>query len=260
MPEVIFARPRWNYDSYTDLYRLIELSGFPLCFIDEIDAFDDKCIYIVTMLNGEVVGWPGATARIILWDFEWHVDGGIRPLEGLYDTWAADAWYARQIGAKYVPLGSHPGLNLSPDETVEPTFDVVLLQYLTHRRQIVRDQLSEAGVTIAPNGWGMERHRSLQQARACLHVHQLDTAFTVAPQRFALAAAYRLPIISETLSDSGIFGHADLLTSSHEHLAAFTRMWTHGRAERERLADFGHALYQKLCVERTFRHEVEAAL
>lgn len=52
MPEIIFARPRWDYNSYTDFYRLIELSGYPLIFFDEIDPDSSNC-YVMTILNGE---------------------------------------------------------------------------------------------------------------------------------------------------------------------------------------------------------------
>lgn len=70
MSNILFARPRHDYGSYADFYRLIELSGYPLVYFDEIDTASDNC-YIMTMINGENHAperWQGARARLILWD------------------------------------------------------------------------------------------------------------------------------------------------------------------------------------------------
>ena len=34
---IIFTRTRHTYDSYSDFWKLVELSGFNICFVDEID-------------------------------------------------------------------------------------------------------------------------------------------------------------------------------------------------------------------------------
>jgi hypothetical protein len=92
-----------------------------------------------------------------------------------------------------------------------------------------------------------------------LHIHQHDGIQTIAPQRWALAAAYGLPLITETLLDWGIFGYKHLLMSDYEHLPEFVKMWTR-RNEARILEDYGRALHHLLCVERTFRANVEAAV
>ena len=75
MTNIIFARPRHHYDSYTDLYRLIELSGYPLIYFDEIDPVSDN-LYVMTIVNGENMhGWHQPRAKIVLWDLEWRLDG-----------------------------------------------------------------------------------------------------------------------------------------------------------------------------------------
>lgn len=254
MSDVIFARPRYDYDSYQDLYRLITLSGYPLIFFDEIDPQSDHC-YILTLVNGEIqAGWPDAHARIILYDLEWRLNGEYPRLPGISEVWAADRWYAAQIGARYVPLGSHPGLNLHPDDPMQPAYDVAMLAYMTPRRDQMAVWLRQRGITLSPRGWGEERHQALIRTRAMLQVHQHDWAATTAPQRFALAAAYHLPLISEQAADPGIFEQA-VLWAGYADLPAATERWLH-----DDLTAQGEALYQLLCVERTFQSEVEKAL
>lgn len=53
---------------------------------------------------------------------------------------------------------------------------------------------------VAPNGWGVERHRRLQQSKFMLATHQ-DGFPYIEPLRFALAAAYGLLVLSEYCED-----------------------------------------------------------
>jgi hypothetical protein len=52
MPEIIFAKPVYKYDSYTDFWRLVELSGFPIISVSDIDITQDKII-ITAPMNGD---------------------------------------------------------------------------------------------------------------------------------------------------------------------------------------------------------------
>jgi hypothetical protein len=259
MGNVLFARPRYVYDSYSDLYRLIELSGYPLIYFDEIDADSDNT-YILTVANGENMGgWPDAHARLILWDLEWHVDGA-PAIPGLSEVWASDAWYAAHINARYVLMGSHDGLALEPitrPQTMD--YDGAMLAYLTHRRGHMHNELKRIGLRLAPNSWGTERHTALSHTRAMLHVHQHDAIHTVAPLRFALAAAYQLPVISEQVADRGGIKHSAMLTSDYANYANFAHMWLI-RNEARILEDYGRSLHGLLCRDQTFRASVEAAL
>jgi hypothetical protein len=266
MGDVIFCRPRHEYQSYSDLYRLIQMSGYPLIYIDEINPFSDD-VYIITILNGEWQdGWPGATAQIILYDLEWHLPTGDlqqwneeirRP--GVARVWAADKWYAEKIGAEYVPLGSHPGLGNGADVSGK-MYDVALMAYLgPHRRAHVVHQLQDYRLTLAPNAWGAERDEILIQSRAMVHIHQHGGVQTVAPQRWALAAAYKLPLISETVESWGVFDHTHMIVSDYGNLAECAQTWVR-RNPPEVLQSYGEKLYQLLCVEHTFRKCVEAAL
>lgn len=259
MSDIIFAIPRHEYASYADLYRLIELSGFPTCFIDEIDPASTNA-YIITILNGEVptAGYPDAHANIVLWDLEYHLDG-VPALPGV-TYWAADKWYAEQIGGRYVPMGSHPGLcpELSQKQDI---YDAAFIGYFdgVPRRQVLRQQLVAAGLNPSPPiAWGDQRHRILRSSASYMHVHQLENAPAIPPLRMVVAAAYGLPVISETCADPGIF-RRHIMQADYAYLAQSAATWTHGEWEKE-LLPRGLSLHQKLCVDMTFRKSVEKAL
>jgi hypothetical protein len=258
--DVIFALPRTHYDSYQDLYRVIALSGYPTCFIDEIDAQSDNT-YIVTILNGEIgVGWPDARARIIVMDLEWRTEPNA-PIPGVAEFWTGDRWHSTLCNARYVPLGSHPDLKPAVYASAEPHYDAAFLGYVIPRREAVLNRLRQLGVHLPPtSAWGEARHRVLSASRAYLHIHQLDHALGVPPLRMIVAAAYSLPVISETVTDRGIFTEGFMMTADHGYLADLTRMWACGEAEQPRLRDYGQALHQLLCHDLTFRRSIERAL
>lgn len=257
MTNVLFARPRHDYQSYTDLYRLIELAGYPLIYIDEIDDQSDN-MYILTIINDEVTGWPNARAKIVAYDLEWHDSPPL--ILGVSDVWAADAFYAQRIGARYIPLGSDSRLNPIPDAERTEEYDVALLAYMgPTRRQEVQEGLRSRGITIMPNAWGDERHNGLLSSRAMCHIHQLDNFPCVAAQRLAIAAAYRMPYFTETVIDAGIFGSNHWFMSDHANLAELVSIWLRGK-DRGRLQDAGDALHYLLCEKYTFERCISAAL
>lgn len=253
MANVIFARPRTHYDSYIDLIRLIELSGYPLIYFDEIDPTSDNK-YILTLVNGENQhGWQHPRAEIVLYDLEWRLDGDYPHIPGVSAYWAADAWYAEQIGAHFVPVGSHPDLNPEPNGTREKRYDYAMLMYFTYRRQWVRDRILEGGMTISPNAWRNERHEILLSSRAMLNVHQRDDARTVAPTRWALVAAYRLPMISETIDRPLWHG----MYYEYDQLVEAAHTWRGREAE---LREAGECLYQQMVIDKPFRRGIEGAV
>lgn len=257
MSDVIFARPRYEYQSYSDWHRLIVLSGYPLVYIDQIDPGSDNT-YIYSPDNGETeAGWPRAVARIIHWQMEWSLDAPLRP--GVRERWASDNWYAGKIGARFVPPGSHPGLNLRPDERQAREWDVAWMAYTPPRRGQIYTDLTERGLKIAPNAWGDERHRILASAACMVHVHQLPEFPCLPPLRLALCAAYRLPFICEAVYDDAPFAPWHLLKYRYDDLADYAALMTRQQPP-EILAEYGAALYQFLCVENTFRKRVEAVL
>lgn len=261
MSDVIFARTRTNYDSYQDFWRLVKLSGYPTCYVDEIDADSDHT-YIYTPSNGETrEGWPGAKARIIHYQLEWEIHPNDQhPVDpGVSEKWTHDAWHAERIGARYVPIGGHSDLALTAATGDAPQYDVAMMAYMTNRRLALRTQGERLGITFAPKGWGGERDTLLHQSRAMLHVHQHDQVPGVASLRFVVAAAYHLPVITETCANPGIFGKTHLLSADYNWLAEFTAKWLKAECQ-SRLADFAEALHGLLCEEQTFRKVIEAAV
>jgi hypothetical protein len=255
--DVTFVKTRHEYASYADLWRLIELAGFPVIYTDELDPASDNT-YIVVVRNGEnEAGWPGARARIIHWHLEPHVEYG--PWQGVAETWAADAWHAEKIGGRYVPMGSDVRLKAGPD-TRHAEYDAAYLVYLIPRRSDVLSGLAQRGVKVSPtSAWGDERHRILTHSTTYLHVHQTDIAPAIPALRMVVAAAYSLPVICETPAKRGIFDYGHLLTSDHAHIAEFVHMW----AVREKsafLQSFGDGLHRLLCHDLTFRRSIEVAL
>lgn len=257
MGDVVFVRTRHVYDSYSDLVTLIQLSSYPLVYVDEIDADSDNT-YILITRNGEVNenGWPGARARIIFWCLEWD---RYPDLPGIAETWSSDKWFAGTIDAKYVPLGSHRDLNADPDATMPHEYDAALLAYLgPYRRGWLVNQLSQH-VRIAPNAWNPERDTLLRKSRSMLNIHQREGINACAAQRFALAAAYKLPMITETLADAGIFDHTTILQTDYANFVDFVQMWL-CRNDGRMLAEYGEQLHYLLCEKHTFRKCIEAVV
>jgi hypothetical protein len=265
MSDVIFVRPHYDYDSYKDLWRLIELSGYPLIFYEDIDRDSDN-FYILTVLNGEigVDGWgDNPRATIALYDIEWRLkessyewpDSDLVLPKGVTRIFAADKWYAERIGAQYVPMGSHVGL-VGTAQTDE-TFDVATMCYIWGRRGNVLADIQAKGMTIAPNAWGEERDAILKSSCAMLHIHQHAKVHTVAPLRYAIAAAWHKPLISEEVYDRGIFTEC-VLYADYSVMAEYTANMA--RRYPHLLESKADELHDMLCISGNFRSYIEAAL
>lgn len=254
MPDVIFAKPRWDYKSYTDYWRLVELAGYPLIYIDEIDPQSDN-VYIFSQPPTDWHhGWPDAKARIIYYSLEWYLDVDYRSIPGV-ECWSPDAWYAERTGMRYVPMGGDARLNPEPNYKFEPVH-VATLWAPSGNRYTPMGSMVEAGVTIAPNAWDDDRHKVLQAAYAMIHAHQWADVPTIAPQRFALAAAYHLPLISETLGNAGVFDNAVMQTTGKD----MGRFIVDARQQSTPLRKAADRLYKLMCEELTFKKGIEAAL
>src|SRR4051812_7712427 len=102
MVEPIFAHPRWDYQSYADYKKLIDLSGFKSCYMDEMDLESDNTYIFSTPDTHWMGGWPDAKCRIIYYCFEWYLDCDYSSIPNV-ETWTTDKSWAERIGAKYVP-------------------------------------------------------------------------------------------------------------------------------------------------------------
>lgn len=267
MSDVIFCATDYylqgGYGSYKDWFRLVELSGYPVIPLSELDPQSDNT-YIVTPLNGEwQQGWQHPRARIIHYELEWRTDwrAEVNEPPGVAEVWAGDKWYAQQIGARYVPLGSHPNLNeypTNPKVSTYARYDVAYMGYRgPHRRAHILNELDNTGVKIAPDNWGQMRSGNLLDSRCMVAVHQFDNMPTFAPLRMCIAAAHKIAVISEQVADAGIFaGMVDHYPYSD--LARMTALTV--RDPFNRLQEQGEALYHMLCEGYTFRKSIERSL
>ena len=218
MDQIVFARTRYEYQSYSDFWRLVALSGFQTCYVDQIDL-ERENTYITAPVNGETrphlydrrSKLKGAQkAQVIVWllerpDVTGDVNAGVRELMKYVDAiWTSDKWLADTSGKLseadggphyvYAEMGSHPELAMGPSS--HSGHDIAHLSYTVPRREAIYKPLAGLGAKIAPNAWGDHRDGVLRSTRAILNVHQ-DELGLIEPLRMVVAAAYRLAYLTE---------------------------------------------------------------
>jgi hypothetical protein len=262
-----FARTRHVYDSYSDFWKLIELSGFDTCFIDEIDISAENTTYIFSPTNGElrphIQNQKNANkpwnAKIIWWNLERPssiTNVVIDDIIGyINETWVSDRYYASlNSNFKFVILGSHPDLRLHK-ENLHKIYDYCHMSYVYGRRDYIHHTLAQHGLKMGPNGWGEERDKTLRTSKMLINVHQ-DPFLISEPLRFAVTAAYALPIISETINDPyPLVLEQDIVIADYHNLTQ-KAIAIHNTD----LTHLGNALYDNLCIRNTFRASVEKGL
>jgi hypothetical protein len=227
---VTFVKTRYVYDSYADWHRLVELSGFPTIFVDELDV-SRPGVYIISPMNGE---WrphidnqasKPRNAHLILWNIErpsgsagsvgQYADANHELIEKRYvdEVWVSDRRLAEETWLRFVVLGSHPGLG-EPGKHKKHNF--CHMSYLVPRRENILKHFPES--TIGPNCWGAARDLVLRESKFALNIHQDSHPFQE-PLRFALFAAYGLPIVTETIYDSYPWSDEFMVYASYPSLA-----------------------------------------
>ena len=109
MPDIVFAMTRYRYETYCDYYKVVELSGFETCYVDEID-FTRRALYIVSPLNGEYRPHRDnhrneqQNAKLVTWCLERPGPDGLPGFyrankevldQGYFDeVWLSDRWMA----------------------------------------------------------------------------------------------------------------------------------------------------------------------
>lgn len=247
-----------GYRSYSDFFNLVRFAGYPIIHVKDIDPQSDNT-YIFTPANGETVnGWPNAKAQIILWQLEWMLSDEHNTPPGVRRVWASDYSFAVQHNFEYVLLGSDDRLNeVGSMYPVDKSFDVSFLSYQTGRRQVITREMLNRGIILAPvDGlWGRQRSDALLRSRIMVHVHQHDKVRTIAPSRWAIAAAHVMPLISETVDSRGAFGFSNMMQSEYKYLTDFTK---HMLKEENYLRNYAQALHSFLCIEHSFKKVIEA--
>lgn len=254
---IVFAKTRHHYDSYTDFWELVRLSGFDTCYVDEIDRRLPN-FYIFSPWNGEAdphlktLGeGPG---RIAWWCLERFDAMSVPYIQALDqadplvdEMWVSDRWIASlDPRLRHITMGSHPGLGNTP---LAPEYDFTHQSYAWGRRAIMYKSLKKKGLTEGPSAWGPQRDAVLRRSRLMLNLQQYPDPVT-APLRFALAAAYHLPVVSETIRDP--YPLADLITC-----ASYYDIPT---AVESTLGASGESLHVRLCQELTFKNVIEASV
>lgn len=211
-----FVKTRHIYDSYTDFWKLVELSGYSTVYVDEIQLDNPDQQYILSPMNGEFtahIDWRiPKRCEILHWNLErpsgsggilqYKVAGTSLIDQGKLDgVIVSDKALSFATGFKYVRLGSHVGLG-HPSTYIHKEYQASHMSCYSNTRGFLfeypNSRTDVYGLNIGPNCWGEQRHDVLMKTLYMLNVHQ-DGMNYMEPLRFALAAAYGLPIITEPL-------------------------------------------------------------
>lgn len=275
--KIFFARTRHEYPSYADFWTLVEIAGFKICYVDQIQL-ERQAVYITTPWNGEtapalsaavLVAGRRAAAKVIWWNLERpdvapprtfaQVLDEVAPL--VHEIWVSDGAYASwDARLRLVTLGSHPALG-SPAAD-RPLYDIAHLSYLWGRRENMIGSLERAGLRIAPGAWTADaKAATLSASRLMLSLHQYpQPPRVIAPIRCAVAAAYRLPFVTEELDSAP----TPLTAKDYVSVtpATVVEQVVGLLREPERLDELSWQLFRKLCIEHPFdacvRQAVEA--
>lgn len=256
--EPIFIFSDKDYPSYSDIRRLVELSGFKSTTVKAIDAFSRNPLIVV---SPELIpDLNGLKARVICWQLEYAGDY-IHNYDGFTgEVWGSDKAWADEHGAKYVLMGSHPDLlsyRYGGEFPPLPEWDVTMLGYMTPRRQAIKDSLSDLRWPIDyPGHDTSERSRILYYTKLMLHVHQHEDKRYLAPQRIAAAAAAHMALLCEVTweLESSDRANIPMLSVGTNQIGGGVRNFLVSPT------DIGQRLHDYLCVEHPFRRCVEEAL
>jgi len=291
LSQITFVRSTHHYDSYRDFWRLVELSGFPTIYENQLDITSDSGTYIITPMNGNfeehmvgdidhwretgeatggqianqlVSGLP-RLAHIIIWNLE--RPSGIGSV-GQYakagfmwmatrvadEVWVSDPALADETMLRYVTLGSDYGLG---ELSEKKRYDFTHMSVPNSRRVQIYKHFGDS--QIGPNCWPGEnpnRDDVLKSSRFALNIHQDHFPFCE-PLRFALFAANGLPIISETLKSGYPYG-SDIQQFPYDTLVENLKICLND--DYERWYKMGLRLRKKLCEDLQFGRVVRRAV
>jgi len=275
----IFVRSAKTYPTYSDFWRLVELSGFKTVGAGEAD-FQKAQVYIWSTLDHEFMetmdSFPkqARQAKLIFWNLE-RPDGSYRGRMDIRElfwkgtgellSWADAVWVSDKGLATlddrnvFAVLGGHPGLR--QQAPLPAAQAIVHLGQRTPRRQAVLAKLREWGLAIAEPSWGDERERALASSQLLLSVDRVFGIHFSSPLRYVLAAAYGLPIMSEEIENPyPLVAGKTVLMAPYEKLDLATAAVLKMEMAAAYLLEVGEACRKLLCEEWTFRKGVMEAL
>lgn len=272
--DIVFAKTRYVYDSYTDFWKLVELSGFETCYTDEVDVRRHK-VYITTPYNGEwkphihnQVERP-RNAYLIHWCLERPSGAGgmgnyaIANRAHMYDrqfdeTWVSDRRMSQEAMLRFVILGSDYGLG-EPSTPEYRRYDFVHMSYITDRRARIYNYFHRD--YIGPNCWPWEENPSrdevMRQSKFALNIHQDQYPYQE-PLRFALFAAYGLPILTEEIYDAHPWNEDMCVFNPYDGIAGRLRQMLGN--DYTRWYDLGMNARDVMCDQLQFRKTVIQAV
>lgn len=268
MRDIVFAHPHTKYDSYTDYRRLAEINQFEICTVDDINV-NRNALYIVCPHNGEVDAAlqarpkQGRKCKVALWFLE-RPAGAFDKFKArtqelidtqfdyiLFSDMAMYGLVAHIDGTRFIPGGSHVALG-TPGSTKE--HDFCHMSYVWGRRGII-DELQHV-LKMGKNGWRDERHETLMRSKFMLNVHQ-DSDPYHEPLRFALCAAYALPMVSEFCANPFPYvAGVDFIQADYKDLKAKTIEVSHGDYNGYR--DYGRRMFDKATGIFSFENNIKA--
>jgi len=263
MNNIVFARPRHEYGSYADFWRVVKLWGFPICYLDQVDWSQGNLTVIATPKNAEWVAIPDRhNARLVWWSIERMANA-----DDLFDmanpyvprcvdeVWTSDGSIARLLHWRYVFLGGHP--DFANAEPLAKQYDIVTLMAPLPRRTRLLDELKVFTNADTGNLWGVERDLRLRQSRLMVMCHQDEQAICE-PPRMMVGGCYMLPMLCETSKDAGYWiAGQNCLMSPLETLSEQAALILQHKGLMARI---GAAAWRLTCQEHPFRQEVEASL
>jgi hypothetical protein len=286
---IVFAKPVHRYDSYYDFYKLAELSGFPIISVSDIDITKDQIIITAPMngdykehfvgnlaqweATGEITGGQllqqkrsglPRLAHLIIWNLERPSGSGS---VGQYaqdskswidnrlcdEIWVSDPVLADETMLRYVTLGSDYGLGEPAWDSKK--YDFAHMSVTIPRRVHIYKEFSNIGHNCWP--WDdPSRDNVLKSSKFALNVHQ-DNFPYCEPLRFALFAAYGLPVITETLADGFPY---DGNISAHSYHGLVSALKAALGNDYEEWKERGLSLRKRLCQEFQFGKMVKKAV
>jgi len=215
--EIVFVRTRYHYDSYIDFWKLVELSGFPTCYTDEVNIHKNVT-YLVSPYNGEwrpIIDAKNTFRKARLFMLNLERPGGSGSLEKYIsdnnehiqlryfdNIFVVDKELSRLSGFPYMMIGGHEGFG-SIGNRFNKVYDIITLSCYSPARAWMFDNSQYklhshlGGMKMAPNApIGDLRDILLKSSKAILNVHQDNFNF-IEPLRFIIAIMYGLPIFTE---------------------------------------------------------------